>query len=337
MNQIDAKLGEALNKVLVPGIMRSLVQMNLVRSAEVNEGKAKVTLASTAIPAQHHKSLEDRAAAALNELPGVEEVTVDLVQAKPKELNQIEKIIAVMSGKGGVGKSLVAGLLATSFAREGKDVGVLDADITGPSIPKMFGLDARPGGDETGILPVLSRSGIEIMSMNLLLPSEEEAVIWRGPLMSKAITQFWEEVLWGKLDFLIIDLPPGTGDAPLTVLQAIPISGVIDVFTPQELTEMIVKKAVRMAQKMNVRVLGVVENMSYLVLPETGKKLEVFGRSKGEEMAKASGAPLLGRLPIDPELARLCDKGEIERYSSDAVSGLFSNVVAALDETKQGS
>ncbi|MFC1911079.1 P-loop NTPase [Chloroflexota bacterium] len=337
MNQIDAKLAEALNKVLVPGIMRSLVQMNLIRSVEVNEGKTKVTLASTAIPAQHHKLLHDQIGAALSKLPGVGEVTVDLVEVKPKELNQIEKIVAVMSGKGGVGKSLVASLLATSFAREGKDVGVLDADITGPSIPKMFGLDARPSGSETGILPVLSRSGIEIMSMNLLLPSEDEAVIWRGPLMSKAITQFWEEVLWGKLDFLIIDLPPGTGDAPLTVLQAIPISGVIDVFTPQELTEMIVKKAVRMAQKMNIRVLGVVENMSYLVLPETGKKLEVFGKSKGEGMAKASEAPLLGTLPIDPELARLCDKGEIERYSSDAVSELFSNVVAALNETKQGS
>ena len=336
MNPIDARLAEALSKVLVPGIMRSLVQMNLVRSAEVSNGKAEVTLASTAIGAHHHESLKDRAIAALRDVPGVGDVTVDLVQAKPKELNQIEKIIAVMSGKGGVGKSLVGGLLATHLAREGKDVGILDADITGPSIPKMFGLDARPGGDETGILPVLSRSGIEIMSMNLLLPSEEEAVIWRGPLMSKAITQFWEEVLWGKLDYLIIDLPPGTGDAPLTVLQVIPISGVIDVFTPQELTEMIVKKAVRMAQKMNVRVLGVVENMSYLILPETGKKLEVFGKSRGEEMAEASGAPLLGRLPIDPELARLCDEGEIERYSSDAASELLANVVATLNGTKSG-
>ncbi len=336
MSQIDARLTEALNKVLVPGIMRSLVQMNLVRGAGVEEDKATVTLASTAIPAQYHESLKSRATAALSQLPGVGEATVDLVQAKPKELNRIEKIIAIMSGKGGVGKSLVGGLLATCFAREGRDVGILDADITGPSIPKMFGLDARPGGDETGILPVLSRSGIEIMSMNLLLPSEDEAVIWRGPLMSRAITQFWEEVLWGKLDYLIIDLPPGTGDAPLTVLQTIPISGVIDVFTPQELTEMIVKKAVRMAQKMKVRVLGVVENMSYLTLPETGKKLEVFGKSRGEEMAKASGAPLLGRLPIDPELARLCDEGEIERYGSDAVSELFANVVAALNGTKSG-
>jgi Mrp family chromosome partitioning ATPase len=336
VNQVDARLEEALNKVLVPGTMRSLLKMNLVRSAEVKDGKAKINLASTAIPEQYHSWLKDKATAAVSEVPGVKEVTVDLVEAKPKELNQIEKIIAVMSGKGGVGKSLVAGLLATSFARGGKDVGVLDADITGSSIPKMFGLDARPSGSETGILPVLSRSGIEIMSMNLLLPSEDEAVIWRGPLMSKAITQFWEEVLWGKLDYLIIDLPPGTGDAPLTVLQLIPISGVIDVFTPQELTEMIVKKAVRMAQKMNVRVLGVVENMSYLVLPETGKQLEIFGRSKGEEMAKASRAPLLGKLPIDPELAKLCDEGKIERYSSDAVSELLANVAATLNGKREG-
>jgi hydrogenase maturation protease len=310
--------------------------MNLVRSTEVKDGKAKIDLASTAIPVQHHGWLKEKAAAAVSELSGVEEVTVDLVEAKPQELNQIEKIIAVMSGKGGVGKSLVASLLATSFAREGKDVGILDADITGPSIPRIFGLNARPSGSETGILPILSRSGIEIMSMNLLLPSEDEVVIWRGPLMSKAITQFWEEVLWGKLDCLIIDLPPGTGDAPLTVLQAIPISGVIDVFTPQELTEMIVKKAVRMARRMNVRVLGVVENMSYLVSPETGKKLEIFGRSRGEEMAKTSGAPLLGTLPIDPELAKLCDEGRIEQYSSDAMSELFANVVAVLNGKSEG-
>ena len=336
MNQLEAKIKEALNKVLVPGAMRSLIQMNLVRSIEVKDGKAKLILASTAIPVQYHSWLKDRAAAAVGELPDVEEVTVDLVEAEPKELNQIEKIIAVMSGKGGVGKSLVASLLAVSFAREGKDVGILDADITGSSIPKMFGLNARPSGSETGILPILSRSGIEIMSMNLLLPSEDEAVIWRGPLMSKAITQFWEDVVWGKLDYLIIDLPPGTGDAPLTVLQAIPISGVIDVFTPQELTEMIVRKAVKMAQKLNVRVLGVIENMSYLLLPETGKKLEIFGRSKGEEMASASGAPLLGKLPIDPELARLCDEGEIEQYSSDAVSEIAANVLAALNGKSEG-
>ena len=336
MNKIEAKSEEALNEVLVPGAMRSLVQMNLVRSIEVKNGKAKITLASTAIPVQYHSWLKDKAAAAVSELPEVEEAVVELVEVEAKELNQVQKIVAVMSGKGGVGKSLVAGLLATSFAREGKSVGILDADITGSSIPKMFGLNTHPSGSETGILPISSRSGIEVMSMNLLLPSEDEAVIWRGPLMSKAITQFWEEVLWGKLDYLIIDLPPGTGDAPLTVLQVIPISGVIDVFTPQELTEMIVMKAVKMAQKLNVRVLGVVENMSYLVLPDTGRKMEIFGKSKGEEMASASGAPLLGKLPIDPELARLCDEGEIEKYSSDAVSELFTNVHAALNGKAEG-
>ena len=325
---------EALNKVLVPGVKRSLIQMNLVRSIELKDGKVRITLASTAIPANYHSWLKDKVVKTVRELPEVEEAAVDFVEAKPKELNHIQNIIAVMSGKGGVGKSLVASLLAASFAREGKDVGILDADITGPSIPKMFGLNIHPSGSETGILPILSRSGIEIMSMNLLLPSEDEAVIWRGPLMSKAVTQFWEEVLWGELDYLIIDLPPGTGDAPLTVMQTLPLSGVIDVFTPQDLTTMVVKKAVKMARKMNVRVLGVIENMSYFLLPETGKKLEIFGRSKGEEMAKASEAPLLGQLPIDPQLAKLCDEGDIERYSSDALSQIFANVVVALNERR---
>ena len=325
---------EALNKVLVPGAMRSLVQMNLLRNVEVKDGEAKITLASTAIPAQSQDWLRAKVTTAVRELPEVKGVVVDLVEAKPKELNQIQNIIAVMSGKGGVGKSLVAGLLAVAFARDGKEVGILDADITGPSIPKMFGLNIHPSGSETGILPILSRSGIEVMSMNLLLPSEDEAVIWRGPLMSKAITQFWEEVLWGNLDYLVVDLPPGTADAALTVLQTLPLAGVIDVFTPQELTGMIVKKAVKMARKLNVRVLGVIENMSYLLLPETGKKLEVFGRSRGEEMAKASEAPLLGQLPIDPQLAKLCDEGNIERYNSDALSQIFANVGAALNERK---
>ena len=328
---IEQQIENSLEGVLVPGVNRSLVQMNLVRGIEVNDGKAKISLASTAISADAQDWLRSKVLIAVREISEVKDVAVELVEAKPKELNQIRHVIAVMSGKGGVGKSLVAGLLATAFAREGKNTGILDADITGASIPKMFGLNVRPSGSETGILPILSRSGIEVMSMNLLLPSEDEAVIWRGPLMSKAITQFWEEVLWGKLDYLIIDLPPGTGDIPLTMMQSIPISGVIDVFTPQELTEMVVKKAVKMARTLNVRVLGVVENMSYLVLPETGKRMEVFGRSRGEEMAKASGAPLLGQLPIDPELARLCDEGEIERYSSDAVSEMLANVTAALD------
>lgn len=330
----EEQVRESLGQVLVPGIMRSVVRMNLVRDVEVKDGRAKVVLASAGIPAQSQDWVRDKVIAAIHEVPEIKETIVDFVEAKPKELNQIEHIIAVMSGKGGVGKSLVAALLASCFAREGKDVGVLDADVTGPSIPKMFGLNDRPSGSEAGLLPILSKYGIEVMSMNLLLPSEDEAVIWRGPLMSKVITQFWEDVLWGKLDYLVLDLPPGTGDIPLTVMQTLPLYGVIDVFTPQDLTAMIVMKAVKMARKMNVRVLGVVENMSYLLLPETGKVMEVFGRSKGEEMAKAAGVPLLGRIPIDPELARLCDQGEIEKYRSDAISEIFANVMAIMDKGK---
>jgi len=173
------------------------------------------------------------------------------------------------------------------------------------------------------------------MSMNLLLPQEDSAVIWRGPLMSKAITQFWEDVLWGKLDYLIVDLPPGTADAPLTVLQTIPVSGVVIVFTPQDLTTMIVKKAVNMAQKMDKTVLGVVENMSYLYVSEIDKRIELFGQSKGEEMAQASQAPLLGQLPIDPELAKLCDEGGIERYDSEIVSGMGESLLQAVSTKAQ--
>jgi hydrogenase maturation protease len=235
-----------------------------------------------------------------------------------------------MSGKGGVGKSLVTGLLAVGLNRKGYEVGVLDADITGPSIPKMFGITARPGGSETGILPVLSKSGIEIMSVNLLLPHEDDAVIWRGPLIGKMIQQFWEDVVWGKLDYLLVDLPPGTADAPLTVMQTLPLSGVVIVFTPQDLTAMVVKKAMNMAQQMNIPILGVVENMSYLVSPDTGKRIEIFGSSNGEEMALAAGAPLLEQLPLDPELARLCDEGTIERYNSEGVGNLAQALLQAI-------
>jgi Mrp family chromosome partitioning ATPase len=237
-----------------------------------------------------------------------------------------------MSGKGGVGKSLVASLISIVLARHGKDVGILDADITGPSIPKMFGVGgARPSGSENGMLPVLSRMGIEIMSINLLLPHEDDAVIWRGPLIGKAITQFWEEVLWGQLDYLIVDLPPGTADAPLTVMQSLPLSGVIVVFSPQELAAMVVRKAVKMAQEaMHIPILGVVENMSYFVLPETGKRIEIFGKSRAEEMAKAAGAPLLAQMPIDPQLAQLCDEGNIERYDSESMDTFADALVKAV-------
>jgi Mrp family chromosome partitioning ATPase len=329
---VEKQVHEVLEQVIVPEVMRSLEQMNLVRDVAITDGTVKVTLASTAMAAEIQNIVKGMVKEGVSRVPGVTEVAVDFVDVKPKEINEIGKVIAVMSGKGGVGKSLVTGLLAVFLARNGNRVGILDADITGSSIPRMFGLTMHPRGSESGIIPVTSRSGIEAMAMNVLLEKEEDAVIWRGPLMSKVITQFWEEVLWGKLDYLVVDLPPGTSDAALTVMQTIPLTGVIDVFTPQDLTEMIVMKAVNMARKMNVHVLGVVENMSYLVLPESGKKMEIFGASKAEKMAAVTGAPLLGVLPIEPEVARLCDAGDIEKYHSDAAAELFNNVIAALNE-----
>jgi Mrp family chromosome partitioning ATPase len=267
---------------------------------------------------------------AIKNLPEVNEVKVEYTDVKAKDLNKIDHIVAVMSGKGGVGKSLVSSLVAIGLKRKGSEVGILDADITGPSIPKMFGLKVPPGGNESGILPVLTESGIEVMSINLFLPSEDDAVIWRGPLIGNVIKQFGEEVLWGKLDYLIVDLPPGTADAPLTLMQSFPISGVIVVFTPQDLVEMIVKKAVNMARQMGKRVLGVVENMSYLYVPDIDKRIEIFGRSRGEEMARAVRAPLLGQLPIEPELANLCDEGNIERYDGEIVTRLGESLILAV-------
>ena len=318
----EEEIQEALKEILVPGIARSLTGLNLIREIKVNNDRMKVTLASTGLNTDTQKYVQDKAINALEGLPGIKGIAIEFEEAKPQDLNKIDHVVAVMSGKGGVGKSLVTGLLAVGLNRQGYEVGVLDADITGPSIPKMFGITARPGGSETGILPVLSKSGIEIMSVNLLLPHEDDAVIWRGPLIGKMIQQFWDDVLWGKLDYLLVDLPPGTADAPLTVMQSLPLSGVVIVFTPQDLTAMVVKKAMNMAQKMNIPVLGVVENMSYLISPDTGKRIEIFGSSNGEAMALAAGAPLFEQLPLDPELATLCDEGTIERYNSEGVTNL---------------
>jgi len=325
---------ESLEEILVPDIRRSLGGMNLIREVKVADSEVEVALASAALAPATQELLKAKVEEVVGKLSGVNTVRVSFTEDKPKDLNKISNIIAVMSGKGGVGKSLVAGLAAIALQRQGYEVGILDADITGASIPKMFGIETRPAGSDTGILPVLSRSGIEVMSINLLLPSEDDAVIWRGPLIGKAITQFWEEVLWGRLDYLIVDLPPGTADAPLTVMQTLPISGVIIVFTPQDLVEMIVKKAVKMAQKMNKRVLGVVENMSYLYVPEIDKKIEVFGKSRGDEMAMAAKAPLLGQLPIDPALARLCDEGEVERYDAEMVTSLGESLAKSVPVKK---
>ena len=327
---IEEQIRESLEEVLVPGATRSLVKLNLIRNISVSDEKANITLASTALSPKSQEWLKTKVSDTAKGLSGIKKARVDFGEATPRELNEVKHIVAIMSGKGGVGKSLVTSLIGISLARRGFEVGILDADITGPSIPRIFGISGRPVGSQSGIMPALSHLGISIMSINLLLPNESDAVIWRGPLIAKIITQFWEDVLWGKLDYLLVDLPPGTADAPLTVMQTLPLSGVVIVFSPQELAAMVVKKAMQMAQKLSVPIIGVVENMSYFLLPDSGKRIELFGKSRGDEMAKAAGAPLLGQLPIDPELPRLCDEGDIERYESAALSSLSDAFLKAM-------
>jgi Mrp family chromosome partitioning ATPase len=241
-----------------------------------------------------------------------------------------------MSGKGGVGKSSVAALLAVALRREGKRVGVLDADITGPSIPKMFGLHEPPPMGPIGIIPAETEEGIRVMSINLLLPQEDEAVIWRGPLISGAIKQFWGDVVWGDLDYLIVDLPPGTSDASLTVMQSMPLNGVVLVTSPQRLAGMVVRKAARMAQQLNIPVVGVVENMSYAECPNCGERIDIFGPSKSEEVAEQVNAPFLGRLPLDSELAERCDAGEIEAYEGEVFAPIAKEIAKRVpDEARE--
>ena len=226
--------------------------------------------------------------------------------------SNIKKVIGIVSGKGGVGKSLVTSLLATAMRGKLKQVALMDADITGPSIPKMFGIHQRAVADEDYMYPISSRFGIKVMSLNLLVENETDPVIWRGPIIGGLIQQFWKDVKWGDIDFMFIDMPPGTGDVPLTVFQSIKLDGIIVTATPQELVSMIVEKAVNMAKMMNVPILGVVENMSYLKCPHCGEELQVFGPSHTAEAAARFGLPLLDRIPIDPQMAALCDDGRIE-------------------------
>ncbi len=236
--------------------------------------------------------------------------------------SSVKHIIGVMSGKGGVGKSMVTASLAVLMNRKGYEVGILDADITGPSIPKMFGINTRAKMNDDGILPELTANGIKVMSTNLLLDTPETPVAWRGPVIAGAVKQFWTDVAWGNLDYMFIDMPPGTGDVPLTVYQTIKLDGVIIVTSPQELVSMIVKKAFNMAEMMNIPTLGVVENMSYLVCPDCGKEIDIFGKSNIESLCEDMGISLLGKMPIDPRLAELSDQGEFERniaeYLKDA-------------------
>ncbi|OUP08046.1 Mrp/NBP35 family ATP-binding protein [Collinsella sp. An2] len=250
-------------------------------------------------------------------------------QFEENSLSEVKRVIAVLSGKGGVGKSFVTGALAVELSRRGNSVGILDADITGPSIPKMVGMSGRrASGLGKLLLPEVSSTGIKVMSSNLLLENETDPVLWRGPVIAGAIRQFWSDTSWGPLDYLLVDMPPGTGDVALTVFQSLPVDGIVVVTSPQDLVSMIVAKAVNMADKMNVPILGVIENMSYITCPDCGRKIEVFGTSKLDQVAEGYGVKVLGRLPIDPSLAAACDAGQIE---SALPSDLLPDAIAACE------
>lgn len=253
-------------------------------------------------------------------------------QFEENNLSEVKRVIAVLSGKGGVGKSLVTGALAVELTRAGNKVGILDADITGPSIPKMFGMSGRhAGGLGKLLLPEISEHGVKVMSSNLLLENETDPVLWRGPVIAGAIRQFWSETSWGPLDYLLVDMPPGTGDVALTVFQSLPVDGIVVVTSPQDLVSMIVAKAVNMADKMRVPVLGVVENMSYVECPDCGQKIEVFGKSKLDDVARDYRLDILGRIPINPAFAAACDAGDLEDKLPE---GLLPDAVAKIEAVK---
>jgi len=236
---------------------------------------------------------------------------------KPNEMSKIGKVIGVVSGKGGVGKTMVSSLLAASMQRRNKNVGILDADITGPSIPKAFGIKSKAEACEFGIYPVKSKLGTDVMSINLLLENDTDPVVWRGPVIAGVVKQFWTDVIWKDIDFLFVDMPPGTGDVPLTVFQSIPVDGIVIVTSPQELVSMIVEKAVKMAKLMNIPIIGIIENMSYYECPDCGKQIKVFGDSHIEEIAAQYSLPVLARIPICTDLAKMCDCGTIELFEGD--------------------
>ena len=250
-----------------------------------------------------------------------------LAQLNPK--SQVKKVIAVVSGKGGVGKSTVTSLLAVAMARKGKRVGVLDADITGPSVPTAFGVTECQGANDDGLYPALTRTGIQVMSINLLLDNPADPVVWRGPVIAGAVKQFWTDVIWEDVDYLFVDMPPGTGDVPLTVFQSLPVDGIVIVTSPQDLVSMIVTKAVKMAEMMHIPVLGFVENYSYLRCPDCGKKISVFGESHLDEVAAQLGLPVLARLPIDPAVAQACDNGQMETVSTDCLDPVIEAIEKA--------
>lgn len=335
---LEGQIRKMLSKVIDPELGKNIVEAGMVREIQVEGDRAEITLALTTGDCPLKARLQQETAAAARAVQGIDQADVRLKVMNREErqhlmsrlsptmkMNRVGRMVAVMSGKGGVGKSSMTALLAALLQRQGFQVGVLDADVTGPSIPKLFGITGPVSGTPMGIVPIETQTGIKVISTNLMLPEEDMAVIWKGPIVSNTIKQFWTDVSWGKLDYLLLDLPPGTSDATLTVMQAMPLDGVVMVTTPQSLSSMVVRKTVHMSQELDTPILGIVENMSYFIAPDTGKRYDIFGSSHTDQIAEAAGSPLLGQLPIDPEFTQLADTGEIERYDHQACSALISS------------
>ena len=341
---------DTLTQVMDPELNRSIVDLGMVHDLEFDDGVVTFTLALTTIACPLKGQMREDARRRLTALDGVRDVVVNMREMTDQEktevfgpqkeegsasrYNNIKRAVAVLSGKGGVGKSTVAALLALALRRKGNRVGLLDADITGPSIPKMLLREVkRPMGSPIGILPVESDTGIKVMSINLLLADPSQAVIWRGPLISGAIKQFYGDVLWGEIDYLVVDLPPGTSDASLTVMQSIPLNGIVLVTTPQTLAGMVVFKAASMATQLGIPILGVIENMAYVTCPDCGREIELFGPSNGAQVAASTGSPLLGRMPIDPEISALADSGRLADYEAREFESVAERLLAIMPET----
>ena len=340
----EKQIRKLLSKVRDPENNKNIIELGMVRNLKVNADTVSFTLAMSSLSHRFKDKIVGDAKSAVQSVDGIQAVEIFLAEMAPAEkasrqkeaglkgeaerFNNVKHVIAIMSGKGGVGKSLVTGLLAGSLRRFGYRVGVLDADITGPSIPKMFLPEgARLDFSPKVMLPVKTRTGISVISINLFLESEDQAVIWRGPLISNTIRQFWSDVLWGDLDYLLVDLPPGTSDASLTVLQSLPMSGVVLVTSPQSLAAMVVRKAAGMIRQVGIPILGLVENMSYFVCPDTGVHHRIFGPSDSEAMARQLNMTFLGCLPIDPAVSALCDRGEIESCPGDLFDSVSQRIV----------
>lgn len=342
---------KALQGVMDPELHKSLIDLGMIRKVDIDGSRVRITVALTMMGCPLKHQISDDIKKAVRVLEGVSEVEIEMTEMTDEEkrrigltpqkdeegtaarFNKVGKVIAVMSGKGGVGKSLVSGLLAVALHRAGKSVGVLDADITGPSIPKMFFSERQHAlTSPFGLVPPESKTGIKVISINVLLPDENQAVIWRGPLISSAIRQFWGDIYWGELDYLIVDLPPGTSDASLTVMQSLPITGIVLVSSPQDLAGMVVRKAADMARQTNTPMLGLLENMSYFECPDTHRRYEVFGPSHAEETARLIGVPFLGRLPVDPQIAIHCDSGRVEDLAAKEFAPIAARLLQLAEE-----